>query len=144
MTRNQTRKTLKGRSVSPKAIDEVEHLLNDGSRDRQYLIEYLHLIQDHFGHLSAEHLVALARLMSLSQAEVYEVASFYHHFDIVKEGQAAPPVTTVRICETLSCAQFGAAALLEQTVRILGPGIPAQGAGLRGLVEDPPQGDLGQ
>lgn len=144
MTRNQTRKTLKGRSVSPKAIDEVEHLLNDGSRDRQYLIEYLHLIQDHFGHLSAEHLVALARIMSLSQAEVYEVASFYHHFDIVKEGQAAPPVTTVRICETLSCAQFGAAALLEQTVRILGPGIRVISAPCIGRCHEAPAVCVGQ
>ena len=74
---------------------------------REYLIENLHRVQDRFGHLSAAHLTALAEAMKLSQAEVYEVATFYHHFDVVKEGEAAPAAVTVRVCETLSCRDGG-------------------------------------
>ena len=76
--------------------------------ERELLIEYLHRLQDHFGHLSARHLAALAREMSLAQAEVFEVASFYHHFDIVKEGEKPPPALTVRVCDGLSCEMAGA------------------------------------
>ena len=75
---------------------------------RDLLIEYLHRIQDRFGCLSAAHLVALAAEMKLAMAEVYEVATFYHHFDVVKEGDAPPPPITVRVCETLSCEMAGA------------------------------------
>ncbi len=144
MKSTNTRKTLKGRGVSVKAIDEVEGLLAGRSRDGQYLIEHLHLIQDHFGHLSAAHLAALAKLMALSQAEVYEVASFYHHFDIVKEAESAPPALTVRVCETLSCAQFGASALLEQTAQLLGPAVRVMAAPCIGRCHEAPAVCVGQ
>jgi formate dehydrogenase len=77
------------------------------------LIEYLHLLQDRFGHLSAGHLQALADELGLAMAEVYEVASFYAHFDIVLDGEAAPPGLTVRVCDSLTCEMFGSAALLR-------------------------------
>ena len=82
---------------------EVRQLLGDASRQSDLLIEHLHKLQDHFGHLSAAHLAALAQEMRLAQSEVYEVASFYHHFDIVKEGEDAPQALTVRVCDGLSC-----------------------------------------
>ena len=79
-------------------------LLGDRPRRRDLLIEHLHLIQDRYGHLSAAHLAALAEEMRLAQAEVYEVATFYAHFDVVKEGETPPPPVTVRVCDSLSCA----------------------------------------
>jgi formate dehydrogenase len=98
----------KGRALDDAAWDEVRTLLGDSPRRRDLLIEFLHLIQDHYGHLSAAHLRALAEEMRLSQAEVYEVATFYAHFDVVKEGEAAPPALTIRVCDSLSCELAGA------------------------------------
>src|SRR5947207_13769915 len=94
----------KGRQVDPTALGEVQALLGERARRRDLLIEHLHLLQDHFGCLHARHLVALAEEMKLSLVEVYEVASFYAHFDIVMEGEAAPAPITVRVCDSLSCA----------------------------------------
>jgi formate dehydrogenase len=116
----KARPTPKGRPVDAAARAEVEALLQGRPLDSQYLIENLHVIQDRFGHLSAAHLNALAALMKLAQAEVYEVATFYHHFDVEKEGEAAPAKLTVRVCETLSCKIAGADALLERLPKILG------------------------
>jgi formate dehydrogenase len=107
------RPVLKGRPVDPVAREEVARLLEGAPLDAQYLIENLHRIQDKFGHLSAAHMNALAEAMRLAQAEVYEVATFYHHFDVVKEGESAPPQLTVRVCETLSCAMAGAQQLID-------------------------------
>ena len=105
--RTGLRSTLKGRQVDLQARAEVAGLLSGREIRRDLLIEYLHLIQDQYGSLSAAHLAALAEAMKLAQTEVYEVATFYHHFDIVKEGEEAPPALTVRVCETLSCAMAG-------------------------------------
>jgi formate dehydrogenase len=91
-------------AIAQKALEEVQALLAGESRQRDLLIEHLHKIQDQYQHISSKHLVALAHEMKLSPAEIYEVASFYHHFDIVKEGQTPPPPLTVRVCESLSCA----------------------------------------
>ena len=102
------RVTPKGRQVDDHATLEVQSLLGDRPRDRDLLIEFLHLIQDAKGHLSAAHLRALAEEMRLSMAEVYEVASFYAHFDIVKEGETPPPALTIRVCDSLSCELAGA------------------------------------
>ncbi|KQI71016.1 NADH-quinone oxidoreductase subunit F [Loktanella sp. 5RATIMAR09] len=98
----------KGRALDDAAWDEVRTLLGNRPRRRDLLIEFLHLIQDSYGHLSAAHLRALAEEMRLSQAEVYEVATFYAHFDVVKEGEAAPPALTIRVCDSLSCELAGA------------------------------------
>ena len=110
----------KGRTVDPAAAEQMRDLLGDGPRRRDLLIEYLHRVQDAFGHLSAAHMAALAAELRLSQTEVFEVATFYHHFDVVKEGEAAPAPLTVRVCETLSCKMAGADALLEQLPNTLG------------------------
>src|SRR5215831_14808751 len=86
------RRTPKGRQVDPGALAEVRALLGERPRRRDLLIEHLHLIQDRYGHLSAAHLAALAQEMRLALAEVYEVATFYAHFDVVKEGETPPAV----------------------------------------------------
>jgi formate dehydrogenase len=119
----RTRPTPKGRAVDPVARAEVEALIAGVPPDREYLIENLHRIQDRFGHLSAAHLNALAETMKLAMAEVYEVATFYHHFDVVKEGESAPPQTTIRVCETLSCRMAGAQDLLEKLPGLVGPNV---------------------
>ena len=98
----------KGRQLQDQAWDEVRALLGDKPRRADLLIEHLHLIQDEYGHLSAAHLRALAEELRLSMAEVYEVATFYAHFDVVKEGETPPPALTIRICDSLSCELAGA------------------------------------
>jgi formate dehydrogenase len=112
----KSRKTPKGRQVDDTALAEVRALLGDRPRQRDLLIEFLHLIQDRYGHLSTAHVCALADEMRLAQAEVYEVATFYAHFDVVAAGEAPPPALTVRVCDSLSCELAGAAAL-EQALR---------------------------
>jgi len=116
----------KGRQVDPKALSEVQALLGDESRNKDLLIEHLHKIQDAYHHISAKHLVALAREMKLSKAEVYEVATFYHHFDVVKEDEVAPPALTVRVCESLSCDMSGAEGLISSLENGLGDGVRVQ------------------
>src|ERR1700734_2640092 len=113
--------TPKGRQVDPQAREEVLALLTDRPRRRDLLIEHLHLIQDHYGHLSAAHLAGLAQEMKLALTEVYEVATFYSHFDVVKEGETPPPPVTVRGCDSLSCAMAGAHRLLRELPNRLGP-----------------------
>jgi NADH:ubiquinone oxidoreductase subunit F (NADH-binding)/NADH:ubiquinone oxidoreductase subunit E len=98
----------KGRQVDDGALDDIRALLGERPRRRDLLIEYLHLIQDRHRCISARHLRALADEMALSQAEVYETASFYHHFDVVKEGATAPAPTTIRVCDSVSCMLAGA------------------------------------
>ncbi len=111
--RGKGRPTPKGRQLDETALDEVQALLGHRPRRRDLLIEHLHLIQDRYGHLSAAHLRALAEEMRMAQAEVWEVATFYHHFDVVKEGESPPPALTIRVCDSLSCELAGAAALHE-------------------------------
>ena len=120
---SKSRATPKGRQVDPTARLDVAALLAGRVPRRDHLIEYLHLLQDRYGHLAAAHLAALAELMKLAQAEVYEVATFYHHFDVVKEGEAPPPAITVRVCETLSCAMAGGNDLLEKLPEIVGEAV---------------------
>ncbi len=115
--RGKGRKTPKGRQLDDQAHSEVCALLGDRPRNRDLLIEFLHLIQDAYGHLSAAHIRALSEEMRVGQAEVYEVASFYAHFDVVREGEVPPPALTIRVCDSLSCELAGAEQLktaLEQ------------------------------
>jgi len=105
--KGRARKTGRGRQVSGVALDEVRSLLGNAPRNRDLLIEYLHLVQDDFGYISAAHLAALAEEMSIPMVEAYEVATFYAHFDVIKENQQPPPPLTVRICNSLSCALRG-------------------------------------
>jgi NADH:ubiquinone oxidoreductase subunit F (NADH-binding)/NADH:ubiquinone oxidoreductase subunit E len=104
----------KGRVVDPKALEDVRALLGDAPRRADLLIEHLHRINDHYGHLPAAHLAALAQEMRLALTEVYEVATFYHHFEVVKEGEAAPPKLTVRVCDSIACELAGAQDLLKR------------------------------
>src|SRR3954468_310214 len=104
--------TPRGRQVETTAADEVRELLGERPRRRDLLIEVLHLIQDRYGYLAAQHLAALADEMRVPQAAVYEVATFYAHFDVVKEGEAPPPPVTIRVCDSLTCAMMGSLELL--------------------------------
>ncbi|PHS68757.1 MAG: NADH-quinone oxidoreductase subunit F [Methylophaga sp.] len=116
----------KGRQVDPKALAEIQSLLGSESRQKDLLIEHLHKIQDAYQHISAAHLVALAREMKLSKAEVYEVATFYHHFDVVKEGDTPPQALTVRVCESLTCEMMGAKDLINSLENALGDDVRVQ------------------
>jgi formate dehydrogenase beta subunit len=109
----KTRPIPKGRAVDAKALSEVRALLGDAPRRPDLLIEHLHKLNDHFGHLPAAHLAALADDMRLPLAAVYEVATFYHHFEVVKEGETPPPPLTVRVCDSIACELAGARKLLE-------------------------------
>ena len=143
-TRQRKRQAPKGRRVDPQALAEVGRLLGDASRQRDLLIEHLHKIQDAFGCLSAAHLAALAEEMKLAQAEVYEVATFYHHFDVVKEGESAPPALTVRVCDGLSCEMAGARALIDKLPAILGKDVRVLAAPCIGRCEQAPAVVVGQ
>src|ERR1700728_3300115 len=121
--RRRPPRTPKGRQVDPQALEQVQALLTDRPRRRDLLIEHLHLIQDHYGYLSAAHLAALAQEMKLALTEVYEVATFYAHFDVVKEGETPPPPVTVRVCDSLSCALAGSEHLLDALPEKLGKNV---------------------
>src|SRR6187455_3515195 len=121
--KGRVRSTPKGRRVDPAALAQVLELLGDTPRRRDLLIEHLHKIQDRYGHLSAAHLVALASEMKMAMAEVYEVATFYHHFDVVKEGDAAPPAITVRVCDSIACEIAGSRDLLARLPALVGNGV---------------------
>ncbi|HEX9685707.1 MAG TPA: NAD(P)H-dependent oxidoreductase subunit E [Burkholderiales bacterium] len=135
---------LKGRAVDPQALAEVQALLGNEPRRRDLLVEHLHRIQDRYGHLSARHLVALAREMALALTEVYEVATFYHHFDVVKDTDAPPPPITVRVCDSLSCELAGADGLMEDLKRTLGAGVRVIPAPCVGRCEQAPVAVVGQ
>jgi formate dehydrogenase len=126
LSRERKRSAPRGRRVDPAALADVQALLGDEPRRRDLLIEHLHKIQDCYGYLSTAHLAALAHEMRIAQAEVYEVATFYHHFDVIKESEGAPPALTVRVCDGLSCEMAGARdllarlpAMLDRDVRVI-------------------------
>lgn len=101
------RKTPKGRQYDDNALKEVEEVLSNLELRSDLLIEHLHRVQDEFGHLSMRHLRALAELLKMSMAEVYEVATFYAHFDVIREDEKEPPALTIRVCDSLSCELAG-------------------------------------
>jgi formate dehydrogenase beta subunit len=123
-TKQRKRQAPKGRTVLPQALTEVQDLMGPPPWRHDLLIEYLHRINDRYRQLGSPHMAALARLLGLAQTEVYEVATFYHHFDVVKEkpdgSLPAPAAVTVRVCDGLSCEMAGAKALLEKLPGILG------------------------
>jgi len=142
--RRGARGQMKGRTLDPAALADVQALLGAAPRRADLLIEFLHRIQDRFGHVSAAHIVALAQEMRLAMSEVYEVATFYHHFDVVKEGETPPPALTVRVCETLSCQMAGADALRAALARSCGPGVRVVGAPCLGRCEHAPVAVVGR
>jgi formate dehydrogenase len=142
--RRGVRGQTKGRAVDPAALAEVRALLGEAPRRRDLLIEHLHKLQDRFGHLSAQHIAALAQEMRLAMTEVYEVATFYHHFDVVKEGETPPPPITVRVCETLSCKMAGADALRAALAGLEGRDVRVIGAPCIGRCEHAPAAVVGK
>ena len=134
----------KGRVVDPRALAEVQELLGEEPRRRDLLIEHLHKIQDRYRYISAAHIVALATEMKLATTEVYEVATFYHHFDVIKEGDTPPPQLTVRVCDSLSCELAGAGELIRELKRALGPGVRVIPAPCVGRCEQAPVAVVGQ
>ncbi len=140
----RVRATPKGRRVDPAAHQQVRELLGSAPRRRDLLIEHLHRIQDRFGCLSAPHLVALAAEMKMAMTEVYEVATFYHHFDVLKDGDAAPPAITVRVCDSISCELAGSHALLEKLPGLLGKDVRVLHAPCVGRCDTAPVAVVGQ
>lgn len=133
----------KGRQIDMAAAREVADLLGDAPRKRDLLIEYLHTIQDTFGHLSARHLLALANELKIPQAEVFEVASFYAHFDLVMEDEAPPPPLTIRVCDSLSCEMAGAQELLSNLPAAVGEDIRVLRAPCMGRCDVAPVAEVG-
>ena len=149
-TKQRKREAPRGRRVDPQALLEVQALLGNASRQADLLIEHLHLINDRYGQLSAPHLAALAQEMRLAQTEVYEVATFYHHFDVVKEDgpgmgvSTVAPAITVRVCDGLSCEMAGAKDLMARLPGILGRDVRVIAAPCIGRCEQAPAVAVGQ
>jgi formate dehydrogenase len=141
--RKRAKATPKGRQVDPTAAQEIETLLGDQPRRRDLLIEHLHLIQDKYHQISAAHLAALADEMKLSFAEVFETATFYAHFDIVKEGEPDIPPLTIRVCDSLTCAMLGGEKLLADLQSKAGPGIRVVRAPCVGFCDSAPVAEVG-
>ena len=112
--RKKLRGQQRGRQVDPSALQEIQSIIRTLPLRKDLMIEYLHLIQDKYQHISAKHMVALAHELKLAPTEVYEVATFYHHFDVVKENDTAPPALTVRVCDSITCEMFGAENLVNE------------------------------
>jgi formate dehydrogenase beta subunit len=141
--RKRAKSTPKGRQVDPIAAHEIELLLGERPRRRDLLIEHLHLIQDTYKQISAAHLAALADEMKLSFAEVFETATFYAHFDVVKEGETNIPPLTIRVCDSLTCAMMGAEKLLNELQSKAGPGIRVVRAPCVGRCDTAPAAEVG-
>src|SRR6201998_4758539 len=141
--RKRAKATPKGRQVDPTAAHEIEVLLGDRPRRRDLLIEHLHLIQDKYHEISAAHLAALADEMKLSFAEVFETATFYAHFDVVKEGEPDIAPLTIRVCDSLTCAMLGAEKLLHELQDSAGPGIRVVRAPCVGRCDSAPAAEVG-
>jgi formate dehydrogenase beta subunit len=141
--RRRAKSTPKGRQIDPTAAHEMELLLGDRPRRRDLLIEHLHLIQDKYSQISAAHLAALADEMKLSFAEVFETATFYAHFDVVKEGEPDIAPLTIRVCDSLTCALMGAEKLLRELQTTAGPGIRVVRAPCVGRCDTAPAAEVG-
>ena len=141
--RRRAKATPKGRQIDPQAGEEIAALLGDRPRRRDLLIEHLHLVQDRYRQISAAHLAALADEMKLSFAEVFETATFYAHFDVVKEGAADIPPLTIRVCDSLTCAMLGGEKLLQDLQNSAGPGIRVVRAPCVGRCDTAPAVEVG-
>src|SRR6202012_4799276 len=141
--RRRGRDAPRGRQVEIQALDEVKALLGNQPRRRDLLIEFLHLLQDKYHCLHARHLTALAAEMKLALVEVYEVASFYAHFDIVMDDETPPPALTVRVCDSLTCELMGAQKLLAELPAKLGARVPVVRAPCMGGCHNAPVTAIG-
>jgi formate dehydrogenase len=143
-SRKKKKGSPKGRPVDLKALADIQALIADQPLRRDLLIEHLHKIQDSYGFISAAHVVALAHEMKLSAVEIYEVATFYHHFDVVKEGETPPPPLTVRVCDSVSCELAGAQPLLASLQQGLGDNVRVIPAPCVGRCQHAPVAVVGQ
>src|ERR1700675_4379975 len=141
--RKRAKSTPKGRQIDPQAAEEIALLLGDRPRRRDLLIEHLHLVQDTYNRISAAHLAAVADEMKLAFAEVFETATFYAHFDIVKEGEPDIPPLTIRVCDSLTCAMLGAEQLLHELQSAAGPGVRVVRAPCVGRCDTAPAAEVG-
>src|ERR1700730_9102178 len=141
--RRRAKSTPKGRQVDPQAAEEIALLLGDRPRRRDLLVEHLHLIQDKYRQISAAHLAALADEMKLAFAEVFETATFYAHFDVVKEDEPAILLLTIRVCDSLTCAMLGAEKLLQELQTKACPGIRVVRAPCVGRCDTAPAAEVG-
>src|SRR3982075_3949683 len=141
--RKRAKSTPKGRQIDPQAAEEIALLLGDRPRRRDLLIEHLHLVQDTYKQISAAHLAALADQMKLAFAEVFETATFYAHFDVVKEGEPDIPPLTIRVCDSLTCAMLGGERLLAELQTTAGPGIRVVRAPCVGRCDTAPAAEVG-
>ena len=135
---------MRGRKVDLAVLAALQSLLGPAPRRRDLLIEYLHRIQDHYGHLARPHLVALAHEMKLAMTEIYEVATFYHHFEVLDDDAPPPPSITVRVCESVTCAMFGSAALCRELETALPPTARVQRVPCVGRCDAAPVAVIGQ
>ena len=142
--RNKMKGEKRGRRVNPDTLKQVQDLISALPVRRDLLIEYLHLIQDKFGHISAAHITALASIMGLATTEVYEVATFYHHFDVIKEGEQAPPELTVRVCDSISCEMNNAETLVNELTKYHGDNVRIQRVPCVGRCDTAPIAVVGQ
>ena len=134
----------KGRNIDLKALEDIRQLLGDESRQKDLLIEHLHKIQDNYHYISSTHLVALAHEMNISTTEVYEVATFYHHFDVVKDNETPPPPLTVRVCESVSCDLAGSGEMIQALKSSMGSNVRIQSVPCVGRCEKAPVAVVGQ
>jgi formate dehydrogenase len=141
--KRRAKPTPKGRQIDPQASEEIEFLLEGKPRRRDMLIEYLHLIQDRYHQISAAHLAALADEMKLAFSEVFETATFYAHFDVVKEGSPDIAPLTIRVCDSLTCAMLGAETLLKELQNKSGPGVRVVRAPCVGRCDTAPAAEVG-
>ena len=141
--RRRGRDMPKGRQVDQPSLSEIRALLGEQPRRRDLLIEFLHLLQDKYHCLHARHLAALAAEMKLALVEVYEVASFYAHFDIVMDDETPPPELTVRVCDSLTCELFGAQKLLAELPGKLGADVRVVRAPCMGACHNAPAVAIG-
>ena len=142
-TRKKQRGQLRGRRVDAHSLSEVRAVLGQLPRRRDLLIEYLHRIQDRYASLSGKHLVALAHELAMAPTEVYEVATFYHHFDVVRDGETAPPTLTVRVCDSITCEMMGAESLVAALETALGKEIRVQRVPCVGRCDGAPVATVG-
>ncbi|MEW8250624.1 MAG: NAD(P)H-dependent oxidoreductase subunit E [Candidatus Thiodiazotropha sp.] len=134
----------KGRRVKPAVLAEIRELLGETPRRPELLIELLHRLQDAHGYITIDQVMALAQELNISSAHVYEVASFYHHFDLVGEGETPPPPLTVRVCDSISCMLDGAGSLIADLRASLGDGVRVQPVPCIGRCQDAPAAVVGQ
>ena len=140
--KKKTRGQPKGRQVDPAALSDIRSLVGPDIR-RDLLIEYLHRIQDRFGHIGPAHIAALGDHMGLAQTEVYEVATFYAHFDVLAEGETPPPEVTIRVCDSIACQLAGAEQLLVELERDAGADVRVLRAPCMGRCDTAPVAEVG-